>query len=55
VCIYYTNVERPTWHNGYWYKTKALVKEYKDDNTLSNEEIQQTIVQILEQKVEDKK
>jgi len=47
-------VERPGWYNGYWFKTKALVKEYRNDNTLSNEEIQETIVQILEEKVEEK-
>jgi len=53
VCIYYTNVERPGWYNGYWSKTKGFVKEIRDEDSLSNKEIQETVVKILEEKAED--
>jgi hypothetical protein len=48
-------VERPRWHNGYWSQTEGLVKEIRDEDSLTKKEIQKTVVEILEEKVEEKK
>jgi len=45
-------VERPRWYNGAWSKTQGFVKEIRDEDSLSNKEIQETVVKILEEKAE---
>lgn len=40
------------WNKQKWNKTKALVKEIEDDYNMSNPEIQDKILQIVQEKTD---
>jgi len=40
-------VARPFWDKQLWLEAKSIVKEIEDDYSLSNEEIQEKILEIL--------
>jgi hypothetical protein len=46
-------VTRPLWHGKKWAKTKALTQEIEEDYNMSNKEIQDKILEILETKAEN--
>jgi len=43
---------RPLWYNKKWGRAKALVQEINEDYNMSNKEIQNKIIEILENKTE---
>jgi len=45
--IYIRNVARVPWKHEQWLEARAIVKEIEDDYSLSNEEIQEKILEIL--------